>query len=416
MSTTYRESPTVSTRLNEVEGPPPRTVPDGRPSPPPAQTGFEEIESPLARLSAEQIEALGREFDAIHDEVKADLGERDSRYIRGTIKLHRHLALAARALLLGSRRKPLWLAGTASLSVAKILENMEIGHNVMHGQWDWMNDPDINSQSWDWDTASPADAWRHSHNYEHHTFTNIRGKDRDLGYEIMRIDPHQRWHPVYLLQPFYNLLLMGFFEWGVALHDLNGEAIRSGEKSKTKALAELKGIGAKARGQIVKDYIAFPLLSGRAFKSTLTANFTANIVRNVWAYSIIFCGHFPDQTYTFSQEEVAEETRGGWYVRQLLGSANIDGGPLFHLLAGNLSFQVEHHLYPDIPSSRYAEIAPRVRDVCRRYGLPYNTGPLSRQLGTVHRTILRLAFPGGKPRPKPGPYRPAKPARTGPYS
>ena len=141
----------------------------------------------------------------------------------------------------------------------------------------------------------------------------------------------------------------------------------------------------------------------RSFKSTLTANFTANIVRNVWSYSIIFCGHFPDQTYTFCEEEVADETRGGFYVRQLLGAANIDGGPLFHLLAGNLSFQVEHHLYPDMPSSRYAEIAPRVRDICRRYGLPYNTGPLHKQLGTVHRTILRLAFPGGKMRPKPGP-------------
>jgi hypothetical protein len=103
----------------------------------------------------------------------------------------------------------------------------------------------------------------------------------------------------------------------------------------------------------------------------------------------------------------SEETRGGFYVRQLLGAANIDGGPLFHLLAGNLSFQVEHHLYPDMPSSRYAEIAPRVRDICRRYGLPYNTGPLHKQLGTVHRTILRLAFPGGKVRPKPGPYAPS---------
>ncbi|HEY5194723.1 MAG TPA: acyl-CoA desaturase [Solirubrobacteraceae bacterium] len=426
----------------------------------------DEIESPLARLTPEQIEQLGREFDAIHDEVRADLGDRDSRYIRGTIKLHRQLVLTARAMLLGSPYKPLWLAGTASLSIAKILENMEIGHNVMHGQWDWMNDPDINSQSWDWDTASPADAWRHSHNYEHHTFTNIRGKDRDLGYEIMRIDPHQRWNPVYLLQPFYNLLLMGFFEWGVALHDLNFDAIHAGEKTKEQLVEELKAIGVKARRQVVKDYIAFPLLSAavagavqaatarataqrppvhekgrrvrarakgrratlhqsgrggpirdavargaeghaaRAFKSTLAADFTANIVRNVWAYSIIFCGHFPDQTYTFSQAEVAEETRGGWYVRQLLGSANIDGGPLFHLMAGNLSFQVEHHLYPDMPSSRYAEIAPRVRDICQRYGLPYNTGPLSKQLGSVHRTIVRLAFPGGKPRRKPGPYRP----------
>jgi fatty acid desaturase len=388
-------------------------------APPPVDSLDEGIDNPLARLTPEQIEQLGREFDAIHEEVYADLGERDSRYIRSTIKLHRELVLAARAMLMGSRYKPLWLAGTTALSLAKILENMEIGHNVMHGQWDWMNDPDINSQNWDWDTASPADAWRHSHNYEHHTFTNIRGKDRDLGYEIMRIDPHQKWHPVYLLQPVYNLLLMGFFEWGVAVHDLDHGAIHSGEKSKKQLLEELKAIGLKARRQIVKDYVAFPALAAAAamafgdrrkarssFKATLAANFTANIVRNVWAYSIIFCGHFPDQTFTFSEEEVADETRGGFYVRQLLGSANIDGGPLFHLLAGNLSFQVEHHLYPDMPSSRYAEIAPRVRDICHRYGLPYNTGPLHKQLGTVHRTILRLAFPGGKVRPKPGPYRP----------
>jgi fatty acid desaturase len=433
MSTIHAEKPSI---------PPNTPAATSNGTAPTPHTPFAEtdwIESPMAHLTPEQIEQLGREFDAIHDEVFADLGDRDSRYIRATIKLHRQLVLAARAMLIGSRYKPAWLAGTASLSVAKILENMEIGHNVMHGQWDWMNDPDINSQSWDWDTASPADAWRHSHNYEHHTFTNIRGKDRDLGYEIMRIDPHQKWHPVYLLQPFYNLLLMGFFEWGVATHDLNFDAIKSGEKSKEQLIEELKAIGVKARRQAVKDYIAFPLLSAaiagaigaatargtdvapargttareaggaaqRAFKSTLTANFTANIVRNVWAYSIIFCGHFPDQTYTFSQAEAANETRGGWYVRQLLGSANIDGGPLFHFIAGNLSFQVEHHLYPDLPSSRYAEIAPRVRDVCHRYGLPYNTGPFSKQLGNVQRTILRLAFPGGKPRRKPGPYRPS---------
>src|SRR6202041_3391519 len=129
------------------------------------------------------------------------------------------------------------------------------------------------------------------------------GKDRDLGYEIMRIDPHQKWPPVSLLQPLYNLILMGFFEWGVALHDLNFDTIHSGEKSKQQVLAELKAIGVKARRQIVKDYIAFPVLSaalaalsrGRSgslserrvaarqgFKSTLAANFTANIVRNVW--------------------------------------------------------------------------------------------------------------------------------------
>ncbi|MDQ6914790.1 MAG: fatty acid desaturase, partial [Actinomycetota bacterium] len=141
------------------------------------------------------------------------------------------------------------------------------------------------------------------------------------------------------------------------------------------------------------------------FRATAKANAAANVVRNVWSYSIIFCGHFPDQTYTFSQEEVADETRGGWYVRQLVGAANIEGGPFFHVASGNLGFQVEHHLFPDMPSTRYAEIAPRVKEICQRYELPYNTGPFLKQLGMVQRTILRLAFPGGRPRPKPGPYR-----------
>jgi linoleoyl-CoA desaturase len=163
--------------------------------------------------------------------------------------------------------------------------------------------------------------------------------------------------------------------------------------------------GRRRSGALRAQFDAVRTEAGGTFAATFWADFTANIIRNLWAHSIIFCGHFPDQTYTFSQDEVRDETRGGWYVRQLVGAANITGSPLFHLMSGNLGYQVEHHLFPDMPSSRYAEIAPQVRDICRRYGLPYNTGPFSRQLGTVHRTILRLAFPGGKPRPKPGPYQ-----------
>ncbi|HEV7616083.1 MAG TPA: acyl-CoA desaturase [Solirubrobacterales bacterium] len=407
-----------------------------------------EVESPLRRLSSEQIDELGLEFDAIRDRVRADLGERDRRYIESMIAMHRRLGTLSRVLLLASNNLPARVAGTAALSAAKILENMEIGHNVLHGQWDWMNDPRIHSTTWDWDTASTAEAWKHSHNYVHHTFTNIRGKDKDLGYEIMRIDPEQEWHPVYLFQPLYNLLLMAFFEWGVALHDMDYEAIRKGEKSKAEVQRQVKGIVGKAKSQVVKDYIAWPLLSGlatagvelaletvadrrepgrrrrhgglagslrraldkgaRAAGSTAKANATANVARNVWAYAIIFCGHFPDQTYTFSEDEIADESPGGWYVRQLSGSANIEGGPFFHVASGNLGFQVEHHLFPDLPSTRYAEIAPQVKDICERYGLPYNSGPFLQQLGMVQRTILRLALPGGKARPKPGPYRAEK--------
>ncbi|MBV9311860.1 MAG: acyl-CoA desaturase [Solirubrobacterales bacterium] len=363
------------------------------------------MNSPLDRLSPEQIDEIGQEFTKLHDEVFNSLGDRDARYIHSLIGLHRRLAIGGRVLLLPSLFPPAWLAGTIVLSLAKILENMEIGHNVMHGQWDWMNDPVINSKVWDWDTASTKEAWKHSHNYIHHTYTNVLGMDRDLGYEIMRIDPEQDWHPIYLLQPLYNLLLMAFFEWGVALHDLDFTAVRSGDKSWLDVVKDFRGILGKARKQIVKDYILWPALSGPSFLTTLGANFTANIVRNVWSYAIIFCGHFPDQTYTFTRDQYETENEGGKFVRQLLGAANIDGSPLFHVISGNLGYQVEHHLYPDMPSTRYGEIAPRVREICERYDLPYNTGPFLQQLGMVQRTILRLAFPGGKPRHKPEAYR-----------
>ena len=219
-------------------------------------------ENPLHRLTPEQIEAIGRELDELHEQVKADLGDRDADYIRSIIAIQRRLALLGRVELFASRWRLPWTLGAATLGMAKILENMEIGHNVLHGQWDWMNDPVINSRAWDWDTASTAESWRHSHNYIHHTYTNILGKDRDLGYEIMRIDPDQKWHPVYLLQPIYNILLAMLFEWGVALHDLDFEAIRAGEKSQKEVRKELKGIAGKARTQISKDYIAWPLISG----------------------------------------------------------------------------------------------------------------------------------------------------------
>jgi fatty acid desaturase len=417
-------------------------------------------ENPLHRLTPEQIEEIGKEFDALHQEVRESLGDRDARYIRGVIALQRRLALIGRAELFFSRSRVPWMLGASTLGVAKILENMEIGHNILHGQWDWMNDPVINSRAWDWDTASTAEAWRHSHNYIHHTFTNILDKDRDLGYEIMRVDPQQKWYPFYLAQPIYNVLLALSFEWGVAVHDLDFEAIRKGQKDMKQVKQELRGISGKARTQIQKDYIAWPIISGLVmtlidlglvsarervngkskrptdvaervtrrvrrrsgakevlrqlverksfrvpFMRTLTADATANIIRNLWSYAIIFCGHFPDQTYTFTQEDAEDESRGGWYVRQLLGAANIDGGPFFHVMSGNLGYQVEHHLFPDMPSTRYGEIAPKVREICQRYGLPYNSGPFHQQLGMVQRTILRLAFPGGKARPKPGAYQ-----------
>ncbi|MBW3658850.1 MAG: fatty acid desaturase, partial [Actinobacteria bacterium] len=113
-------------------------------------------------------------------------------------------------------------------------------------------------------------------------------------------------------------------------------------------------------------------------------------------FTIIFCGHFPDGTAMFAEEEVEKESRGGWYVRQMIGAANVRGSRLFHVVSGNLGHQIEHHVFPDLPSRRYASLSSEVKDICDRYDLPYNVGNLREQFGSVVRKIWNLRKPDGK--------------------
>jgi fatty acid desaturase len=364
----------------------------------------------FAHLSAEDVEALGSEFDEIRRDIEEVRGEKDAAYIRRMIYIQRRLIVAARVTLFASMFPPAWVAGTTMLAAGKILENMEIGHNVMHGQFDWMNDPEIHSGTWEWDTTCPADQWKHSHNFLHHTFTNVIGKDNDVGYGILRVSRDQKWHPANLGQPVYNALLALFFEWGVALHDLDIESIRRGTKDPVEAKRQLKGIGRKIRRQVGKDYVIFPLLSGPAFATTLSANFTANIIRNLWTYTIIFCGHFPDGAEKFDESQLEHETKAEWYLRQLLGSANLEGNRFFQVMAGSLGYQIEHHLFPDLPCNRYPEMSVRVKALCEKYKLPYTSGPLRKQYGQVLRTILKLSLPNKKAA-TPAPQRPTRVGR-----
>ncbi len=384
------------------------------------------------------------------------------------IAFQRRLALIGRVELFASRwRRPFGLLGTATLGMAKILENMEIGHNVMHGQWDWMNDPVINSRAWDWDTASTAESWRHSHNYIHHTYTNILGKDHDLGYDIMRIDPNQKWHPVYLLQPdLQRAARRCCSSGGWRCTTSTSRRSATGEKSQKELLKDLKGIAGKARLQIQKDYIAWPVLSGlivtliefagvRAARggepdepdqrpvapgpsrlgrklrpggkaalgrACCGSSSSARSFREPFRRTVIGQrGGQPDPQRVVLRDHLlrplpgpdvhvhpggdrGRDPRRAGTCASSLGAANIDGGPMFHVISGNLGYQVEHHLFPGHalhPLRR--DRAEGARDL-RALRAAVQHGPFHQQLGTVQRTILRLAFPGGKPRPKPGPY------------
>ena len=345
-------------------------------------------------LSKSEAEAFGRELDALRQSVVDDLGERDVAHNRKVIRMANTSEAAGRVLLHVGIGPLSFVGGVSALALSKILENMEIGHNVMHGQYDWTRDPALDSHRYDWDNVCTAEDWRHSHNFEHHTYTNIVGKDRDVGYGLLRVAAEQPWEPRYLAQPISAALLALFFQWGVGGHDLRIPEVIERKEPLGPFLERAKPFLKKSAWQLFKDYGFYPALALGNAPRVAFGNLLANGARNLWTFSVIFCGHFPEGVRVYTEAETENESRGEWYVRQLNGSGNVEGSPTLHLLTGHLSHQIEHHLFPDIPAARYPEMAVTVREICERYGQVYNTGSFAKQLGSVAKRIVRLSLPG----------------------
>lgn len=362
-----------------------------------------------AQLPKDQSDALADELNTLYQSVIDSLGSDDARYIQLVHATVVYSEIISRGLLAVAGRMPskrslvtTWLLGTSLLSFSKILNNMELGHNVMHGQYDWMQHPYLNSQKFDWDIVCPAPLWQHSHNYLHHTFTNIVGRDHDVGYHLIRVTDEQPWTPSDRYNLFSTMVLALGFEWAVAFHDIQ---ISAAEYADSPQLTEImrpksRGLFAKIARQVGKDHIAFPTIAGlalgrRSAMTTLSGNITANMARNLWTWAVIFCGHFTDQAHIYTELDT-NESKGDWYIRQILGSSNIQGSKLFHILTGNLSHQIEHHIFPDMPANHYARISPQVQAICRKYNLPYNTGRFGRQLRQVIGRIRHFSKPSAE--------------------
>lgn len=364
-----------------------------------------DMSKPTSRvLSGDELARFGAEIDALRARTVADLGERDARYIRNVYKAVRYSEILGRALLMVAWFLPEgWVFGTAAvgaviLGLSKILDNMELGHNVIHGQYDWMGDPVLNGKTFEWDIMGTSENWRKTHNFRHHTYTNIHGMDEDLGYGVLRVFPEQKWHPARLGQPIYAIIFAILFEWGVAIQDLRLGRWLTGRVTNKQMFQISRPALLKMRRQLVKDYLIWPLLAGPGFLVVLAGNAVANVIRSLWTYTVIFCGHFTTDVQTFPKNVLKNDTRASWYVRQVAGSSNLSGGFLLNVMTGNLSHQIEHHLFPDVPANRYAEMAVQVREICARYGQHYNTGSMVKQFGQVLWRILRHSFPSSPER------------------
>lgn len=346
-------------------------------------------------LSPEQIAEFGHRVEEIRREVMESLGEDDAKYLYKIRDFVRYSEIASRSMLMfGGWVPPIWVMGTSLLGLSKIVENMELGHNVMHGQFDWLNDPSLNGANYDWDTVGTGDDWKYTHNYVHHTYTNIVGQDHDVGYGLLRVSELQQWEPRFLFNIPAAIQLMVFFEWYVGVQNLHLEdALIYKTKTWKQIWADSEKFRKKASRQILKDYVFFPVIAGPNALPVFAGNAIANIIRSLWASAVIFNGHFTEDAENFESNYTANETRADWYLRQIRGSSNFTGTQLLHILSGNLSHQIEHHLFPDMPANRYAEVAPKIKALCVEYGIHYNEANFFKQFGSVWVGLAKCSLP-----------------------
>lgn len=335
---------------------------------------------------------LAQDIQSLEKAILASLGEQDVVYIRRIQRLVFVLEVLGRGLLFLGFFPPAWIAGVLLLSVSKIIENTELGHNLMHGQYDWTNDPALRGSHYEFDVVATADNWRQGHNLHHHTNTGIEGLDNDIG--LLRFSRRQAWRWYHCLQVPLAMMFALLSQWGVAVQDMRLGELVSGKLSREQFWQQrLRPVISKSARQLLKDYVIFPLLAGPYFLSVMLGNLLANALRNVWVWLVIACGHCVGGVKLYRPDDIRAQPATHWYVRQITSSANFSSGPMLSVLTGHLGYHIEHHLYPALPACRYPQIARELKAICRRHGLPYNERPFLIRAAELAWRLARFSFP-----------------------
>ncbi|MCH8542859.1 MAG: acyl-CoA desaturase [Alcanivorax sp.] len=346
----------------------------------------------LESVSPARLLSLEEGLQEIQSRISASVGDADLDYIYTVQRWVFILEVAGRLLIFMFFFPPAYILGVLFLSVSKIIENTELGHNLMHGQYDWADDPLLAGSSYEFDVVATSDNWRSGHNDHHHTNTGIEELDNDIG--VLRFSENQAWRWYHLLQLPVAFVFAMLSQWGVAIQDMRIGDLSEGRISvssfwKYRFSPFLK----KSFRKLAKDYVIFPALSGPFFLQVLVCNLVANCLRNVWVWLIIACGHCVGGITLYKKADVVGLPEQHWFVRQITSSANFATGKLMTIMTGHLGYHIEHHLFPTVPARHYPAISEEVRAICREYALPYNDRPLGARIGEVLVRLARFSFP-----------------------
>ncbi len=124
--------------------------------------------------------------------------------------------------------------------------------------------------------------------------------------------------------------------------------------------------------------LLFLPLGAVAATSVLLNSIMAEVFTNMHSFLVIVPNHAGDDVMMFEEKG---KGRGEFYLRQILGSVNYPtGSDANDFLYGWLNYQIEHHLWPDIPLSQYQYVQPKVVEVCKKHGIPYRQDSVFKRL------------------------------------
>ncbi len=360
---------------------------------------------------AARLRSFAAALDAIHSKTKAKMGEPDLRYIRRVDRVSRVAELVGRTLIAVSPGPVMFSVGVLSLWVYKQLQATEIGHTALHGAFNRIDDAGkFRSAEHSWQVPIDEPSWLRGHNGRHHGLTNVAGHDADIHFGPVRLTedtPHRFVH--YLQLPFTVLILIPNFTLLMNIHFTGVTDVWSGngrggydfieDRSPASIRDAYKRAFRKLARYYGKEYLLWPALATAAFglvlgpmvfAKSLLGNWLSERLRDIYSGLTIFCGHVGEATAAYP-EGTMPTSKGERYAMQVEATNNYEVPWLVSVFCGALDKQIEHHLFPSLPTNRLREIAPEVRAVCDAHGVDYRQESWPKTLRLAFRQVARLS-------------------------
>jgi fatty acid desaturase len=344
----------------------------------------------LAQLTPQQLDRFVEEIDALRAEIDASLGEDDLTHLKRIERIGRACTVVG-LLTAGVAPNPV---SAVCLSVGRSTRWL-LMHHVGHRGYDKVPNVPAKYTSkvfargkrrfLDWPDWMIPEAWIYEHNVLHHSYTGEE-EDPDL-IERNATLLRDKGLPMSLR---YGLLVLLGMTWRSTYYAPNTlrtwlnrpaevkrrakerhmslEEAVAGDKELNQALWRRCYLPYAVLhfGVLPLPYLAFGPWS--AF-SALCNSLMAEALTNLHTFCVVGPNHTGDDLYRFEDRPASKAEH---YVRQIIGSVNFRTGNDWidfpHLW---LNYQIEHHIWPDIPMLKYQQVQPKVEALCQEYGIPY---------------------------------------------